>query len=134
VLVLRQFHPRHADRVESRPPTTDESEIIDALLGFAFEGVETLRAQFSLARVHSSCNCGCGSIGFDFADPASLPRAIASNPLPVEAEVLDSEGEVIGGVIVLLRDGLLDDVDVYSASGSPLPMPRLDQLRWWRRP
>ena len=73
-------------------------------------------AQWAAAAVESSCDCGCGSIGFMFSADArdSLRPPPAKSPLPVEAEVINVEGEAIGGVLVLLRDGWLDDVDVYS--------------------
>jgi hypothetical protein len=89
----------------------------------SLDGVEALRDQCAHARVERSCDCGCGSIGFVFdADFQPTPSS-ASNPLPVEGDVVDSDGGVVGGVIVLVRGGLLDDVDVHAYGEEPLPVP-----------
>lgn len=96
----------------------------------SFDGVEALREQWEHANVESSCACGCGSIGFVFdADFDATPSA-APNPLPVEGEIVDAKGEVVGGIIVLIRDGLLDDVDVHSFDDEPLPFPAPESVRW----
>lgn len=112
-----------------RPPTTDERAFLDAVLALTFDGVEALRDQWAHASVEPSCECGCGSIGFVF-DGDFLPTpSSARNPLPVEADVIDADGEVVGGVIVLLREGVLDDIDVHAFGEGPLPFPPMSSVR-----
>ena len=90
------------------------------MLSHSFDGVEALRDQWAHASLEPSCECGCGSIGFVF-DGDFLPApSSARNPLPVEADVIDADGEVVGGVIVLLREGVLDDIDVHSFGGTEI--------------
>jgi hypothetical protein len=99
------------------------------VLGHSFDGVEALRDQWAHALVEPSCECGCGSIGFVFADDFQPTPSSARNPLPVEAEIIDADGHVVGGVIVLVRNGLLDDVDVHAFGEMPLPFPSMTAVR-----
>lgn len=48
--------------VEPRPLTRREREVLDALLGVEFEGVETLRRE--AVAVVGVCGCGCPSVDF----------------------------------------------------------------------
>lgn len=99
------------------------------MLSRSFDGVEALRDQWAHASVEPSCECGRGSIGFVF-DGDFLPApSSARTPLPVEADVIDADGEVVGGVIVLVREGVLDDIDVHSFGERPLPFPPMTSVR-----
>lgn len=102
---------------------------MDAVLSHSFDGGEALRDQWAHALVEPSCECGCGSIGFVFDGDFQPIRSSARNPLPVEADVLDARGEVVGGVIVLVREGVLDDIDVHAFGEKPLPFPSMASLR-----
>lgn len=115
--------------VTARAPTTDERAFVDAVLSHPFDGVEALRDQWAHALVEPSCECGCGSIGFVFDRDFQPTRSAARNPLPVEADVLGADGEVVGGVIVLVRDGVLDDIDVHAFGEMPLPFPAMASVR-----
>lgn len=112
-----------------RPMSPTERELLVALLDHEFEGVHALRSQLDVAQVASSCACGCGSIGFSFRG-VDVDRSTATGRLPVEVEIVNSDGTVHGGVIVFVHDGLLGDVDVHSFGEGPLPMPALDHVRW----
>jgi hypothetical protein len=117
--------------VTARPPTHDEREVIDAVLAHDFEGADALRHQWAHALVEPSCKCGCGSIGFVF--DGTVPqerRSVAPSPLPTDGDVLGEDGELIGGLLVLVRDGVLYDVDVYSFTDGPILFPPLARVRW----
>src|SRR4051794_12049067 len=108
--------------MEYRALRDDEGALLRALLDHDFDGADALRSQLDLARVGSSCSCGCGSIGFTL--PLSgVEKSSATSPLPVEAEIIGADGEPVGGVIVFVRDGFLHDVDVFSFGTGPLPIP-----------
>ncbi|MFN8019929.1 MAG: hypothetical protein U0Q03_00240 [Acidimicrobiales bacterium] len=102
---------------------------MDELLSRDFVGAAELRRQLAIAMVESSCKCGCGSIGFVFANDSIVPRSPSTNPVPVTVTILAEDGSEAGGLVVLLRDGLLDDADVYSFF-DPLPWPDVSCLRW----
>lgn len=113
-----------------RPPTEREQRFMDALLGHSFDGVESLRRQWEGALVESSCMCGCGSIGFVFGGSSAVAPGGARHPVPVEADIVDERDEIVGGVLVFVRDGVLDDIDVYSVMEDPQPFPDLASIRW----
>lgn len=113
----------------AREMTPAERAVLDELLSRDFVGAAELRRQLASAMVESSCKCGCGSIGFVFADESAVPRSTATNPVPVTVTILADDGSEAGGLVVLLRDGLLDDADVYSFS-DPLPWPETSRIRW----
>lgn len=116
--------------VASRLPSDDERAFIDTVLGHTFEGAEALRTQWAHALVESSCDCGCGSIRFVFDADFAPVASTAGNPLPVEAEILDASGDAVGGIIVLVSDGVLDDVDVHAFGSGPLAFPTMATIRW----
>lgn len=113
----------------TRQPTANERAFLDAVLSYSFDGVEALRDQWAHAQVEPSCECGCGSIGFVFDPDFEPTRSPAKSPLPIEADVLDANGDVVGGVIVLIRDGILDDVDVHAFGDRPLSFPPIALVR-----
>lgn len=113
----------------ARQMTTEERAVLTEMLSRDFVGAAELRRQLAIARVESSCMCGCGSIGFVFADDIAVPRSAAANPVPVNVTIVADDGSEVGGLVVLLRDGLLDDADVYSFF-DPLPWPEPACLRW----
>lgn len=123
----------HACLVSYRPLTENERQLLQCLLSQDFDGVEALRRQLDHALVTSSCSCGCGSLGFAFPDAPQLEPSDATSPLPVEADVVGPSGTIVGGVIVFLKSGFLDDVDVYSFTRDPLPLPRLENVQWRRQ-
>lgn len=114
--------------MRGRPTTQAERQLLVDMLSRHEDG-EALLEQLDLARVVSSCRCGCGSLGFVFPErrQGSAPPA---RLFPVEGTVVDDEGERIGGLILFLRDGRLHDLEVTSFETQPLPLPEASHVRW----
>lgn len=111
----------------SRPLTPDERALLDGLLAHDFPGVEALRQQAPHATASPGCDCGCGTVDLDV--PPSLPRSAAESPVPAEGSVVDASGEPVGGLLLFLDDGRLSSLEVH-AYDDPLPLPRLERVRW----
>jgi hypothetical protein len=108
--------------------TDDERQLLDALLAHEFLGVEALRVQALEAEAKKGCGCGCGTIDL-IPRGSGLPRSQAASPVQVEAEVVNAEGEAVGGLLLFLADGMLASLEVYSY-GDPIPLPAIDRVRW----
>lgn len=120
--------------MRGRPLTPNEHELLSELLVQAQDAAAALRPQLAEARVVSSCTCGCELIGFvssDLGTPRAMPEATL---FPVEGDVVDDIGEVVGGLILFLRDGGLHDLEVFSLANEPLPLPDPAHVRWTVRP
>ena len=122
------MHVRHGEPTsgEVRDLTARERHLLDAMLGVdTLADAEALRRQAAVVHASSSCGCGCGSIYLlgdsSQAAPGSLPI--------VEGDVLDDRGEVIGGLLLFARDGHLHNLEVYSVTDAPLPLPEPDRAR-----
>lgn len=116
--------------IGQRTLSPTEHRLLTELLAHDVDGADLLRAQLADARVASNCDCGCGSIGFASAGEAVQPDEVRSTLFPVEADVLDDDGEVIGGLLLFVRDGRLFDLEVFSVGHHPLPMPDVSHVRW----
>jgi hypothetical protein len=111
---------------EVRDLTAGERRLLDAMLSVdALEGAEELRRQAVVTRASSSCGCGCGSI-YLFGD-VPLAERIA-HPI-VEGDVVDDRGEVIGGLLLFAHAGRLHNLEVYSVTDAPLPLPAPERAR-----
>lgn len=113
---------------EPSPLTADEQALLDALLAHSFDGVDALRLQARRVQARQGCQCGCGTIDLVVTDDR-VPRSVAANPVPAEAQVLGVEGTEIGGLLLFLNEGLLSSLEVYSYD-QPLPLPTVDTVRW----
>jgi hypothetical protein len=117
-----------------RKMTETESEVMHAWLSHDVPNAHTLRDQLAHVRVERSCICGCGSIGF-IHPPSSIAADLEGiYAFEVEATAYDSEGQATGGLILILRDGFLSDVDVFALVTDFIPFPPLERLRWMTPP
>ncbi|MCP3882989.1 MAG: hypothetical protein GY701_32015 [Sulfitobacter sp.] len=113
-----------------RTPTRTERVVLEAWLDIPTKGAEVLRRQLNPElRVYSSCDCGCGSIGFVHPEGAT-PAPVADGLYPVEATVLDEAGQSIGGLLLFVRSGLLHDIDAFSTAEHSISIPPLERVRW----
>ena len=103
-------------------PRPRSSELSDSAVSFALNVIPAASADERLRVVSTGTS---GSYGTD------LPRSDAESPVPVAGDVLDAEGEPVGGLLLFVGDGLLSSLEVYSeADVDPLPLPRADRVRW----
>ncbi len=122
----RYVHPVRT--VGARPLSNDERALLDALLAHDFPGVQELREQAKHVKAKRGCECGCGTIDL-VPDGTPVPRSGAANPVPVDGLVTNPGGDEGGGLILFVRDGMLQALEIYS-HGGPLPLPRLEQVTW----
>jgi len=118
---------RQTDHVDARPLSSGERGLLDELLMLEVPGEDDLRHQLDAVEVFSSCDCGCGSLGFVHPDRTGHEEE-RRMLWPAEGELLDASGESVGGLILFTKGGLLDDLEVYSF-GDPLPLPARGEVR-----
>lgn len=108
-----------------------EAALLHALLAFDFPGVEELREQARSLLVTGSCACGCGTIDLRPVGD-ELPRSLAASPVEITGDVRDQEGNLVGGVLLFVHDGLLSLLEVHAYDGPALAIPSLDMIEWRR--
>lgn len=113
---------------EPSPLSDDERALLDGFLSHDFTGVRELREQAQHITAKKGCGCGCGTIEL-VPDGTNIPRSEAANPVPVDGIVHDTKGAEVGGLILFVRDGMLQSLEVYSHT-EPLPLPRPEQVTW----
>jgi hypothetical protein len=113
----------------ARPLSPNEQQLLEVLLAHDVENAGQLRSQLAHARVVTSCACGCGSIGFVEMESDTHRTRPAALPFPVEGQVLNESGALVGGLILFVQDGQLHDLEVFSY-GDPLPFPDPANVRW----
>ena len=108
----------------ARQLSATERAVLNALLAQPFPGSEPLRTQALTAVATRGCDCGCGTVDLEpttTAQPSGLPDGPAA-----EANIVVA-GQPQGGVLLFVRNGLLDRLEVYSYE-QPLPMPAVEHL------
>ena len=115
-----------------RPLTAKESALLDALLSEDFDGVEALRVQAASVLARSGCSCGCGTI--ELVPQGDPPLSEAVSPVPVEGTATDGAGGPNGGLLLFVREGLLNSLEIYSFGEEPLPLPDPSRVTWsWQQ-
>jgi hypothetical protein len=115
--------------IEPRPLSGKERGVLGSLLGQDFEGAGTLRGQLPHTLVVGGCTCGCVTIDLAVDKDIAEPAVLASGPIRSEAAILNSAGEPLGGVIVLLHEGFLRTLEVFSY-GHPISVwPDPDRMK-----
>jgi len=119
-------HTGQSAPLEGRPINEHEVALVAALLAPSLEGFKELQVQIPYATVIPGCECGCGTIDFIFDDlSVDLPRSTATSPTSWSPDIVDNDGNVIGSLILFLRDGLLQSLEVASYL-DPLPLPEME--------
>jgi hypothetical protein len=89
------------------------------------EAVEFL-PQLEVAEVTPwRCPCGCASINFQIRGKPAAPPGV--HPL---ADFVFGEGDMLSGIFVYEKDGILSGLEVYGLAGdAPKALPDPEQLR-----
>lgn len=117
-----------------RSLTEREQAILALLLEKDFAGRDELVVQARSVRTAGlSCNCGCPS--FSLRPDQSLPPAPVETRMPSDAHGTDPGNNQIG-VLLFVKDGYLENVEVYSYDGNfaGLPDPSALKLSMWSSP
>lgn len=114
---------------DPRPLSQAERQLVEAMLACVDEPeASALHSQLDMAEARSGCPCGCGTI--DFLLPEAVPARShrEGSGVLVEGDVLDEDGEAVGGLLLFLDDGRLRDLEVWSV-GDPLQLPPVESAR-----
>ena len=108
-----------------RPLTSDEHDLIEAMLGAVRSGVSRYIGQLELAEVVGGCGCGCPSINFTVE-----PNDAGHPPIPVILADAESPEGVAVGVILWARGGCLSGLEVHPWDGTDaIRLPHAESLR-----
>lgn len=113
------------------PLTAEERRLLDAFLAQDFPGASELRAQAGTVVASRGCDCGCGTINLHPEGDRGLPRVSVTSPLPLQGTVKDESGELVGGLLLFVEEGLLASLEVYSFGPEPLPLPPVERVEWY---
>ena len=104
--------------------TTEEHDLIEALLGGARSGAVRFVGQLEDAEAVGGCRCGCPSVDLSISE-----KPVDGRPRPlVLADGESPEGEPVG-VILWVRDGVLSGLEVHPWDGSgSIRLPRPETL------
>jgi hypothetical protein len=119
----------HEPTGEPRPLRDGERRLVEAMLSCVGESeAAALRSQLDIAEVRSGCPCGCGTIDFVLPEVVPARSHREGSGVLAEGDVLDADGEAVGGLLLFLDDGRLLDLEVYSF-GDPLQLPPVERTR-----
>ena len=114
--------------MEWRPLTSNECELLELLTAQDFPGAEELRSQVDYALAQAGCGCGCGTINLEVDRSVVSKAELTRQPIRGEADLIDSSGQSIGGLIVFAREGYLTGLEVFTW-GDPAPLPTPGEIR-----
>ncbi|MFI6689218.1 hypothetical protein [Streptomyces sp. NPDC050485] len=105
-------------------------ELLEALLKGDDPVHRALRAQIPHLRVAGHCTCSCASIDLGLDETLTPAALIADDPVVAEAEVVDADGQPIGGVLVFAHAGYLSYLETYTWLDEQITQfPSPDRLR-----
>jgi hypothetical protein len=115
------------EEVVPRPLLHEERDLLSFLLQAGFPGVQALRSQIEHTTVVSRCGCGCPSVSLLVDKDKTEPTISYDDIIPVEG--LPAEEPTGPAVLLFVRDGYLDDLELMYLSDTPPPdWPALSEL------
>lgn len=104
--------------------------LLEALLKSDNPVHRVLRAQIPYLRVTGRCACSCASIELGLDETLVHAAPVADSPVVAESEVLDADGQPIGGVLVFAHAGYLSYLETYTWLDEQITQfPSPDRLR-----
>ncbi|MEU9100848.1 hypothetical protein [Streptomyces sp. NPDC048361] len=105
-------------------------ELLEALLTGDDPVHRGLRAQIPHLRVTGHCTCSCASIDLGLDEALTPAAPVAGGPVVAEAEVVDADGQPIGGLLVFAHAGYLSRLETYTWLDQQITrFPAPDRLR-----
>lgn len=102
--------------------------MLELVLSPDFAGAAELRHQSTSAAVVGRCDCGCPSVDLRVDDSAP-PAALTARLVPFELEVLPSDDESPGQVLVFTDEGRLSYLEYVYFDQPPTDWPDLRRVR-----
>ncbi len=113
-----------------RPLSDAELAALLHLLSADFPGVADLRRQAGTARVVGQCRCGCATMCLSVDRSSTGPASDVRERVPVEAHSLDESLDGGCELLLFVKDGWLDVLEIAYYSATPPPVfPPPDAFR-----
>ncbi|MDF3291203.1 hypothetical protein [Streptomyces silvisoli] len=109
----------------------DAAAIIEALLPPGTRGREELLRQLPHCRVERRCGCGCATVDLAVDNAVAPPATVAEDGIVAEGSFSVDGAATEAGVLLLVANGYLSCLEVYSALDEPVttwPAPHLLEL------
>ncbi|MFD5511659.1 hypothetical protein ACFWIB_28365 [Streptomyces sp. NPDC127051] len=120
--------------VAPRPLNPAERVVLEYILVRDVTGSSELRSQIGQAEVVGTW--APGSVSTDLRVPEPVQRtSLATGLVPVDAHVLDEQGQYIGELLVWVEDGALAGLEyVWITDEMPTALPPVERIRLTPRP
>jgi hypothetical protein len=122
-----RMHTAGTGEAEWRSPTNAEAACLRAVVS---QTADHLLSQLDGLRVRPGCPCGCGTLDLEPAGGRSQNNNFPITPMPGSIDVIDTSGEVVGGIILFVDGGQLSTLEIYSFDDQPLQLPPRARLRF----
>ncbi|MFD9789527.1 hypothetical protein ACFWXK_01095 [Streptomyces sp. NPDC059070] len=102
--------------------------LLEALLASDTPLHHALRAQIPHLQVMGRCSCSCATLDLGL-DETLVAAAPVTDTIVADTEVLDADGQEIGGVLVFAHGGYLSYLEIYTWLDEPITrFPSPDRL------
>ncbi|MEU3372764.1 hypothetical protein ACFYM2_02010 [Streptomyces sp. NPDC006711] len=107
------MHDMEAGTTGDRVPA-EAVELLEALLKRDDPVHRALRAQIPHLRVTGHCTCSCATIYLGLDEVLAPAALVTDGPVVAEAEVVDADGQPVGGLLVFAHAGYLSCLEIYT--------------------
>ncbi|MFJ4910662.1 hypothetical protein ACIQCR_34855 [Streptomyces sp. NPDC093249] len=115
--------------VAPRPLNPVERAVLEHVLASDFTGSSELRSQIVSAEVVAAWAPGSVSIDLRVLEPVRR-ASLGAGIVPVDAQVLDEQGQYIGELLVWVEDGALAGLEyAWITDKMPTALPPVERIR-----